>query len=263
MVLHIRPISDEEGNRLSRLIKRTSNVVILRRGQVLLHSAQGFTPPKIASLLGLSVEWVRHIISEFNKSGFDSLSPKPAKGGRPRVFDDEIRLQMVNVALTPPPKLGYPFRQWSLRKLRDAIIEKRIVDKISVSNLRIIMEEEVLAYQVVKTWKESKDPDFEKKKRRIDRLTRKQHNPPVVLAYDELGPLELRPHSGRHWQLKGHPNRVPGTYTRKKGARQFLVAFNYHKGTFFGRLRRRKRSKYISIFSNYYGCTILQNNESI
>ena len=101
MVLRVRELANEDGQRLSRLAKRTNNVMMLRRAQVLLHSAQGFTPLKIAILLGLTVEWVRHIINEFNARGFDSL--------RPRTFDDEIRLEIVNMALTPPPKLGYPF----------------------------------------------------------------------------------------------------------------------------------------------------------
>jgi transposase len=248
MVLHVREISNDEGNRLSRLVKRTNNVVTMRRAQVLLHSAQGFTPPKIGEMLWISTDWVRHIIKEFNEQGFDSLRPKPRGGGRPRVFDDEIRLEMVNLALTPPRTLGYPFEKWSLRKLREAIIEQGIVADISVSNVQKIMTEEMLGYQVVKTWKESKDPDFHEKKSRVDRLTRKRHNPPVVIAYDELGPLELRPIKGGHWARSGHPDRVPATYKRKGGTRQFLVAFNFYKGTFFGRLRKRKRSKEIFAF---------------
>ncbi|MCL4316656.1 MAG: hypothetical protein M1422_00065 [Candidatus Thermoplasmatota archaeon] len=43
MVLHVREPANEEGQRLSRLAKRTNNVVALRRAQVLLHSAHGFT----------------------------------------------------------------------------------------------------------------------------------------------------------------------------------------------------------------------------
>ena len=56
MVLYVRELANEEGQRLSRLAKRTNNVVTLRRAQVLIHSAQGFAPPKIAELLGLTVE---------------------------------------------------------------------------------------------------------------------------------------------------------------------------------------------------------------
>ena len=121
------------------------------------------------------MEWVRHIINEFNASGFDSLSPKPTAGGRPRTFDDEIRLEIVNMALTPPPKLGYPFTQWSLRKLRTALIEKEEVADISVSNLQKVLTFEAPSFQAVRTWKDGKDPDFGSKKRRIDGLTGKRH----------------------------------------------------------------------------------------
>jgi transposase len=62
-----------------------------------------------------------------------------------------------------------------------------------------------------------------------------------VIAYDEIGPIELRPQKGRHWQIQGKPNRVPATYRRPFGVKQLLCAMNFHKGTFFGRLRRRKR----------------------
>lgn len=243
MVIKIREVTPTEGRRLSRLASRTTNAVVLRRAHVLLHSAQGIPPPKIADLLGLSVEWVRHIIKEFNRVGFEALDPKPRSGGRPRIFDDEIRLEMVNLALTSPKSLGYPFQSWSLRKLRDAIIEREIVADISPSNLGIILREEALSYQVVKSWKESKDPEFDKKKRRIDTLTAKKHNPPVLLAFDELGPLELRPQRGRVWAKETAPQRLSATYVRTGGTRQYLAAMNYHKGTFFGRLRRRKRSK--------------------
>ena len=56
MILHSHELINEEGPRLSRLAKRTSNAVALRMSQVLLHSAHGFTPPTIAELLGLTVE---------------------------------------------------------------------------------------------------------------------------------------------------------------------------------------------------------------
>ena len=249
MKLHVRPLLNEEGKRLSRTARKTNNVITLRRAQVILHSAQGFTPPKIAEMLGLWVEWTRHIIHEFNENGFDSLKPLPNRGGtgRLRKFVDEIRLEMVNMALMPPSSMGYPFTTWSLRKLRDAIVEKGIVADISVSNLQKTLKDEELTYQAVRTWKESDDPDFGRKKRRIDRLTRRRHNPPVVISFDEAGPLQLKPVGGGHRQISGHPDRVPATYSRK-GTRRLLLAFNYYHGTLFGRLRRRKTAKNVLSF---------------
>jgi len=69
-----------------------------------------------------------------------------------------------------------------------------------------------------------------------------------VIAFDEMDPIELRPKGGRSWKRLGNPASVPATFTRKNGTRQFLCAFNYHHGTFFGRLRRRKTSKNILSF---------------
>ncbi len=62
MTLYVRSLLNEEGKRLSRTARKTNNAITLRRAQVILHYAQGFTPPKIADMLGLSVEWTRHII---------------------------------------------------------------------------------------------------------------------------------------------------------------------------------------------------------
>ena len=61
-------------------------------------------------------------------------------------------------------QLGYPFTQWSLRKLRAALIEKEIVADISVSNLQKLLTSEALSFQAVRTWKDSNDTDFGSKK---------------------------------------------------------------------------------------------------
>ena len=55
MTLHVRTLHNEEGKKLSMTARKTNNAITLRRAQVILHSAQGFTPPKIADMLGLSV----------------------------------------------------------------------------------------------------------------------------------------------------------------------------------------------------------------
>jgi len=82
------------------------------------------------------------------------------------------------------------------------------VDDISPSWLAVILDEAALAYQQAETWKVSKDPKFAEKKRRIERLTRKRHNPPVVVSADEMGPISLAPTKGRGWHPAGEPHRV-------------------------------------------------------
>jgi len=242
VTLHVRPITDAEGNRLLRLTRTTDSVVTMRRAQAVLHSAQGFSPPRIAAMLFMSPAWVRHILRRFDEDGFESLYARYRGGGTVK-FDDEARVQLVHLALSRPRDLGLPYNAWSLAKLREEAARRGIVAAISPERLRQILHEEAVTFQAAKTWKESTDPDREAKKRRIERLTRQRRNPPTVLAIDILGPVELRPYPGRGWFRAGHPRRRRATYTRPHGTRNFFVCYNVHRKTFFGRMRVRKRGK--------------------
>jgi hypothetical protein len=68
-----------------------------------------------------------------------------------------------------------------------------------------------VSFQVIKTWKQSRDPDFEAKKNRIRHLYGLMDgtddvldgDPEVVICVDEFGPLNLQPHPGRQWTTRG------------------------------------------------------------
>ncbi|MGQ0797228.1 MAG: IS630 family transposase [Methanobacteriota archaeon] len=232
-------LSDEEGNRLHRLMKATRDVVVLRRAMVVMQSAQGYTPPRIAELMGLDVGYVREIVKAFRAGGFDSLNPKWG-GGRPRTFTGEVRKELANLATSRPADVGLPFQEWSLSRLRREAIRRGIVDDISTSWLAVILDEAALTYQQAKTWKESKDPRFHGKRGRIERLTRKRHNPPAVVAVDEMGPISLAPTKGRGWHPAGRPHRVRATYTRVAGTRFWFGAYHVAADRLSGLLMERK-----------------------
>src|SRR5918994_3294168 len=79
----VRDISNEEGNRLLRIVRRGSgSVVTWRRAQMGLLSAQGMDVTQIAEVAFTSPDRVRQVIHNFNDDGFDSLYPRYA-GGRP------------------------------------------------------------------------------------------------------------------------------------------------------------------------------------
>lgn len=241
MTLHAE-VGPSEGNRVLQLARRTKSVVTMRRCHVVLHSAQGFSPPKISEMLGLNVQTVREVIKAWNKEKFAALEPKYG-GGRPRKFSGKTRKALADLALTRPDELGFPFREWSLSRLRAAAISRGIVDDISLQWLSVIMDEEALSYQEAKTWKESKDPDFNKKKKKIDGLTRKRHNPPVVVSTDEMGPITLTPKKGKGWFRKREPHRVPAEYHKGTGVRYWFGAYHVSKNRLWGRLRKRKGGK--------------------
>ncbi|MGI0084387.1 MAG: hypothetical protein ACREBQ_04820 [Nitrososphaerales archaeon] len=62
MVIHVRPITNEEGNRLSSIVRHGKDPIEMRRAQVILASAQGFTPPKIGNIVLMTPGYVRTLI---------------------------------------------------------------------------------------------------------------------------------------------------------------------------------------------------------
>jgi transposase len=239
MVRRVRAISNEEGQKLARLCRHPSDAIELHRAMVILSSAQGFTPPYIARLVGYSPDWVRTLIREFNLHGFKMLKPNSKAGGNWK-FTQEQKDQLVALATSRPRDLGLPFSQWSLARLRDEARNQRIVDSISLEWLRIVLDEADMSHQSIKTWKKSSDPKFEEKRCRIDRLTHKKTNPPIVLSMDEIGPIQLMPHGGQGWFRSGHPERIPSTYKRLKGTRYLYLTLNVYHQRLSGRFYQHK-----------------------
>ena len=120
--VQVREISNDEGNRLLRIVRRgTGSVVTWRRAQMVLLSAQGMDVAKIAEVTFASPDRVRDVLHNFNADGFDSLKPKYA-GGRPPKFTLPQRQQIKKIALSRPADHDLPFSTWSLSKLADFLV---------------------------------------------------------------------------------------------------------------------------------------------
>jgi transposase len=163
MCLYVRSIGLAEGRKLQQIVRRDANRIKVRRAQVVLASAQGSKVPDIAGRLYFCDGHVRAIIKEFNACGLDALVPKYS-GGRPPKFSEEQVSLMVEAALCPPDLLGWPFRRWSLSKLRDHLLKEKIVDSISLEKLRNLLKGRKVRLQRTKTWKECNDPRLRSKK---------------------------------------------------------------------------------------------------
>jgi len=213
--VRVRDLSNDEGRRLLSIIRRGSgSVVRWRRAQIVLWSAQHMDVPAIAKIAFTSEDRVRAVIHNFNEDGFDSLTPKYS-GGRPPTFTLPARREIKKVALSRPADHGLPFSTWSLTKLAEFLVAEGVVDDISHEGLRVLLREEGVSFQVIKTWKQSNDPDFETKKNRVLELydiadgkaEPGDGDPSVVFAMDEFGPLNLLPRPGKQWgpgRLEAH-----------------------------------------------------------
>lgn len=165
--MRVREVSNDEGNRLLRIVRRSSgSVVTWRRAQMVLLSVQGMDVAGIAKVSFTSPDRVRDVINNFNADGFDSLYPKYA-GGRPPTFTLPQRQEIKKIALSRPADHGLAFSTWSLAKLAEFLVAEGMVDDISHEGLRLVLRDEEVSFQAVKTWKQSTDPDFEAKKNRV------------------------------------------------------------------------------------------------
>jgi len=64
--------------------------------------------------------------------------------------------------------------------------------------------------------------------------------PDRVFAFDEFGPLGIRPTGGSGWAPSGHPQRHPATYHRTHGIRYFHGCYSVGDDTLWGVNRRKK-----------------------
>ena len=229
MVVRVREISDEEGNKLRRIVRHGQNAIEVKRAQVIMASAQGFTPPKISVIALMSDDYVRQLIHAFNLHGFKMLKPQWGPGPKTK-FTEVQREGLIALATSHPKDLGLPYTQWSLSRLREEAMNRGVVTSISEEWLRVILHESEVSHQSLRTWKESPDPEREGKKRYIEKLTRMPHNPPVVLSGDEIGPIQLIPQGGSGWFPEKRPGRIPAEYRKEFGTTYYFLMLNvYHQ----------------------------------
>lgn len=118
--VRVREITNDEGNRLLRMVRRSSgSVVTWRRAQMVLLSAQGMDTAMIAQVTFTSPDRVRDVLHNFNADGFDSLQPK------------YLRHQVV----------GQLRRRWAANEVRQGVVED-----ISHEGLRMLLREEGVSF---------------------------------------------------------------------------------------------------------------------
>ena len=266
--VQVRGLSNDEGRRLLSIIRRGSgSVVRWRRSQIVLWSAQRMDVPAIAKIAFTSEDRVRAVIHNFNDDGFDSLAPKYA-GGRPPTFTLPQRREIKKVALSRPTDHDLPFSTWSLSKLAEFLVAEGVVDDIGHEGLRVLLLEEGVSFQVIKTFKVSNDPDFEAKKNRILELYEIADgkaepgagDPTVVFCMDEFGPLNLQPRPGKQWAPvaagKGNSDtprrrRMRATYTRPHGVRHLMAGYDLSTDRLYGHIVTKKGRTAFMAFCRY------------
>ena len=212
-----RRLTDQEGRGLVQIVRRGKHESIrVRRAMIIMAAASGTPVPAVARLVAADEDTVRDVVHAFNEKGLAALDPQWA-GGRPRLISDDDVQVIAEAATTRPEKLGLPFTCWSLRKLASYLAAAPRPVAIGRERLRQNLHARGISFQRTRTWKESSDPDREAKLDRIEHVT--THFPDRCFAFDQFGPLSIRPCHGSTWARQKKSLRLRATYRRTHGIR--------------------------------------------
>ena len=199
--IRVREITNEEGNRLLRIVRRSSgSVVTWRRAQMVLLSAQGMDVAQIAKVAFTSSDRVRRSCTTSTTTGSTPWRPV-RRGPAAQIHPPRAPGDQEDRAVSRPVDHDLPFSTWSLSKLAEFFVAEGVVDDISHEGLRVVLREEGVSFQVIKTYKQSNDPDFEAKKNRVLEL--------YEIADGKAKPRRGTPASSSAWTSSGRSTCSP------------------------------------------------------
>ena len=151
MALYVRDLQESEWNELESLLEEANGDVPIQRLIIVLLSAQGHRVQEISREVDLHPINVRKWIHRFNTEGIAGLHSGKSPG-RPPVFSDSQRDQIVSLANSDPRKMGLPFSQWSLQRMRKYLVDNQIVEQISVETVRQVLRSQGVRHRMLSGW---------------------------------------------------------------------------------------------------------------
>ena len=127
-----------------RLVQRAQVIVAMLDDPKLHATHAGFKAGFSGQQSGIT--WVRR----FNEAGLAGLEDKP-KSGRPATHSQEVRSELISLALQKPDTLGYPFKLWTLERLQTAFKERQGVH-LSDSTIWEWVEAEGFEWKRQQSW---------------------------------------------------------------------------------------------------------------
>ena len=164
--IFVRELSKKERERLEAGL-RSKDAFVMRRCQILLASARGESPPKIARSLGCASQTVRNAIRAFNERGLDALT---AGSSRPKrvyaAFDQESAEALRQMLHCSPREFGRSSSLWTLEMAADVALEEGLTEeRVSGETIRATLSRLLsVRWMRAKRWITSPDPLYERKK---------------------------------------------------------------------------------------------------
>jgi transposase len=157
----VRKFNEEEEQKLKNTVK-SNNAFAKERARIILYSSEGVRVSEICRKIQKEKRSVLSAIKRFNEIGLVCLQRGKTTGRKPK-FNEEQKAEMVAAVNNDPRKLNKNFTAWSLSKLRQHLIENKVIEHISIETLRQILKKGNKKYKKSRKWLYSNDPDFAKK----------------------------------------------------------------------------------------------------
>jgi transposase len=163
--LFVRELSDAE-RRAPRAGLRSREAFTLRRAQILLASAEGQRPARIAWQVGCVVATVHNTIHAFEKQGVGCLEAKKRGPKDAQPIPDEAKADPLKGILHQSPRrFGKARSTWTLDLLADVAFEQELTPRrLSHEAVRQAVKRLGHGWKRAKQWITSPDPAYARKK---------------------------------------------------------------------------------------------------
>lgn len=165
--LFVRPPTDEERAALIAGL-RSPDAFTLRRCQILLASAEGLRPARIADRFRCASQSVRNAIRAFAAEGTDCLVEKSHRPKSVRPEIDNAGCERLRALLHRNPRdFGKPTSLWTLELAAEVAFAEGITPRlVSDETIRQALIRLGVGWKRAKAWITSPDPAYLRKKRR-------------------------------------------------------------------------------------------------
>lgn len=157
----VTKLTEEEKQKLEEAT-RSNNAFSKERAEILLQSVEGVRTSEICKKMQREKRSVLEAINSFNEKGIACLQRGKTTGSKSK-FTEQQKAKIVEAVNTDPRKLGKTFTTWSLSKLKQYLIDNRVIDYLSIETLRQILKKGNKKYKKSRKWLYSNDPEFAKK----------------------------------------------------------------------------------------------------
>lgn len=164
--IELRPLSETELSELDELYRKTKQVRMRTRAQIILLAAeQSMTAPQIAKIVRKDDQTVRRWIKRYHAEGITGLFDAP-RPGAPGIVTADYHEQLIQVVRRRPRSLGLPYSLWTLQRLADYMAEETGL-RVSAETIRLHLKAEDIVISRPQHTVSSPDPEYMLKKRRL------------------------------------------------------------------------------------------------